>query len=207
MAISPVRLKVDRLVISLRKLPVAERLDKFMEEMDKFPPNKERDLIMSLVPAFVALLEGGTDAPGNLSTVHHHNYVPGSTPVFMEEKTANQQNISGGTFNAPVGINQTFANCFNAAAAMDKPDVQEALKTLITEVERIHPQLGEGDRTKAERKLKTLTEEVAQKDPDKEQIALSGKGLIEAAKTCALMAPPVIIAVKAIAGLFGVPLP
>jgi hypothetical protein len=49
-----------------------------------------------------------------------------------------------------------------------------------------------------------LTEEAAQPQPNKEQIELSGKGLIEAAKTCAEMAGPVITATKAVLEFFGV---
>lgn len=193
--------------MALRKLPVADRADKFMEELDKLPQDSERDLLLGYVSTFVILLGDGTDSSINQPTVHNHHYGPGAEPHFMDERTANQQNISGGTFNAPVGINQTFTNCYNAAAAVEKPELQQALKTLIAEVEKVHPQLPEGERTKAERKLKTLTEEVAEKEPDKEQIALSGKGLIEAAKTCAQMAPSLVIAVKAVVGLFGVLLP
>ena len=129
---------------------------------------------------------------------------PGARAEFMEHKTTNTQNITGGTFNAPVGINQAFSNCYNTAQAAPQPDVQQALKALIAEVEKIHPQLSEGERGKAEKRLKTLTEAAAQPEPDKEQIAFSGNGLIEAAKTCAEMAPSVVGAVKTVLGLFGV---
>ena len=132
------------------------------------------------------------------------NIAPGARAEFMEHKTTNTQKISGGTFNAPVGINQAFSNCYNTAQAAPQPDVQQALKALIAEVEKIHPQLSEGERGKAEKRLKTLTEAAAQPEPDKEQIAFSGNGLIEAAKTCAEMAPSVVGAVKTVLGLFGV---
>jgi internalin A len=110
------------------------------------------------------------------------------------------------TGHITTGKNQTFTECFKTAEHAAQPDVQQALKALILEVQNIHPQLAAGDRDKAERRLKTITEEAAVSEPDKEQLAVSSKGLIDAAKTCAAMAPSVVTAVKAVLGLFGVTL-
>jgi hypothetical protein len=138
---------------------------------------------------------------------HHHHYPLGAKPEFMENKTTNEMTIYGGTYNAPVGINQAFKDCYNSTQAGKESGVQDALRIMIGEVEKLHPQLDELEKSKAERKLKLLTDEAMQADPDKEQLKLSAKGLVEAAQTCAKMAPPVIIAVKAVLGLFGVALP
>jgi hypothetical protein len=58
-----------------------------------------------------------------------------------------------------------------------------------------------------QRPAKTLVTEAAKANPKKEQLSVSGKGLIEAAKTAAEMAGPIVTAVKAVLGLFGVPVP
>src|SRR5262249_8771526 len=118
-------------------------------------------------------------------------------PEFMETKTTNKMTIQSGVFNAPVGINQAFKDCYNSTKAAAESRLQDTLRTMISEVEKIHPQLDEREKSKAERKLKILTDEATQAEPDKEQLTLSGRGLIEAAQTCAEMAPPVISAVKA----------
>jgi len=140
-----------------------------------------------------------------------HVYVAdgGSAQIAKEIMEAkNEQNISGGTFNAPVGINQTFTNCYNTIRAVKNEEKRIALEGLVKQVETIHPHLvDEKAKVKAERQVKLLTEEAAQPEPDKDQIQLSGKGLIEAAETCAKMAGPVITATKAVLGLFGVSLP
>jgi hypothetical protein len=52
--------------------------------------------------------------------------------------------------------------------------------------------------------VEVLTKEVARPEPRKEWLQLSGKGLVEAAQTCAKMAGPVVVAVKKVWDLFAV---
>ena len=210
MAIEKFKASFYRIVARLHQFSPAERYGVFLKELEDLPDSKERDLMLELVPTVRGLWEAGVDT-SNVHTaphvVHQHFYQSGTNPEFMEDKTVNKQTITGGTFNAPVGLNQAFKDCYNTAEKTGDPRLQDSLKTLVHAVEVLHPQLSDADKSKAQRKLLQLTDEAAQKAPDNEQLALSGKGLVEAAKTCAEMAPPVILAVKAVLGFFGVPLP
>jgi hypothetical protein len=119
--------------------------------------------------------------------------------IHIEHNTAGTQFV--GEFHAPIAVSQP------STQAEQEAQLQEALSTMKSEFEKLHPELDNNEKIKAERKLKLLTDEATQAEPDKEQLRVSGKGLIEAAQTCAKMAPPVISAVKTVLGLFGIVLP
>jgi internalin A len=110
---------------------------------------------------------------------------------------------------AAMGENNTltFTNCFNTAALVQHPPLKEALTALVEAVQKLHPSLSEAEKGTAERRLKALTEEAAQPKPDKGLLAVTAKGLVEAAETCAKLAGPVVAATKTVLGLFGVTLP
>jgi len=177
-----------------------DQFEKLLEDrLSKLPTKACRIIKSAIATGRLLSKQQSLEEAKFLNCVFYGSAVGNS--AHMEKIT---QNISGGTFNAPVGINQAFSNCYNTVGNTTDQKLQETLKSLIGEVEKIYPSLEEGEKAKTERKLKLLTEEATQKEPDKEQLALSGKGLIDAAQTCASMAAPVITCVKAVLDLFGV---
>src|SRR5262249_42880753 len=134
----------------------------------------------------------------------HIHLGPGSR-YYEGHDHSNHQTIHDGTFHGPVGMNQKLENCYNTAQQVEQENVRRSLVALVRAVDALTAHLQDDKaRGKAERQLKMLTEEAAQPEPDKNQLALSGKGLIEAAQTCAAMAGPVVQAVRAVLSLFSV---
>jgi internalin A len=134
-----------------------------------------------------------------------HIHLGRGSRYYEGHDQSNHQNIHDGTFHGPVGVNQTFENCYNTIQQVEKEDAKQLLTRLVKAVEVLLPNLRDKKvRDNAERQLELLTDEAAQPEPDKNQLALSGKGLIEAAQTCAALAGPVVQAVQAVLSLFSV---
>jgi len=108
----------------------------------------------------------------------------------------------GGDFNLVTAKN--IENSFNKAASAGTPELADKLKALSVQVAELAKKLPADQAEKASRDLETLTSEATSEEPRKEWFELSGKGLIEAAKTVAEMAAPVATAVKAVLALLAV---
>ncbi|MFC1636882.1 hypothetical protein ACFL5Z_18820 [Planctomycetota bacterium] len=129
--------------------------------------------------------------------------------IVNGDKIVNNVNTSinfgdNNVFNGDVIAAGNITDSFNKAESVERDDLQKALKDLTGTVAQLCEQLPDNeDQQQVSRKLKTLVEEASSKKPDKSWLELSGKGLIEAAKTVAAMATPVTTAVKAVLSLLG----
>jgi hypothetical protein len=91
-----------------------------------------------------------------------------------------------------------FEACFQLAI---RPQETAANEVLTVEVGKLAAQLPPEEAEKVSRDLQTLTTEATSKSPRKAWYELSGKGLVDAAKTVAAMAGPITTAVKAVLSL------
>lgn len=123
----------------------------------------------------------------------------GGIRTMSQQNTQNTQTISGGTFHGPVGVNQTFQNCYNT---IDKSgasaDLKTALETLTKQVEQAAPTLPPEAQAKAQKNLSKLVEEATAAKPDRDWLNLSAKGLQEAASAVASIAGPIASTVATI---------
>jgi hypothetical protein len=111
------------------------------------------------------------------------------------------------TFHGDVVAAANIEKSFNKAAEAKDSNLQEALKTLTIEVGKLTQQLPDGAQQQTvSRRLNQLVEEAASPQPDKSVLEVTGKGLLEAAKSVAEMVPLVTAAVKGVLSLFGVAL-
>ena len=105
-------------------------------------------------------------------------------------------------------LNQVAGNYLReskeVAEAVKREELKTALDALHAQVTELAGRLPPGpDQEAAARKLKQVTEEAAAPNPDKDMLKVTGKGLIEAAKTVAEMVGPVTKAVTGLLALFG----
>ena len=93
-----------------------------------------------------------------------------------------------------------------ASTAQDDK-LKSALDELRKQVEALAKQTPDPQvQETAARKLKQITEEAASSKPDSDLLKVTGKGLIEAAKTVATMVGPVTTAVKGVLAILGLAL-
>ena len=136
-------------------------------------------------------------------------YVNVKGDIVEGDKIVNNVNTNitfgdNNVFHGDVIAAGNITDSFNKAESIEQDDLQKAVKDLTKTVAQLCEQLPDNeDQQQVSRKLKTLVEEASAKKPDKSWLELSGKGLIEAAKTVAAMATPVTTAVKAVLSLLG----
>lgn len=117
--------------------------------------------------------------------------------------TVNTQNNFGNFDHSPVGINQSFAHCYQAAETVTQAELGRLLKQLIDAAVQATPQLDSDNREKLQNRVTSLTETSKKEKVDKEQLQFSAKGIIEAASVF----PPIVTATKAILSLFNIHMP
>jgi hypothetical protein len=134
------------------------------------------------------------------------------TTVVVQEGgnyVENKQTIHGGTFYGAV-VNKVDAeriensfNTFNKENPGD--DLKKAIAFLHEEVKALVAKLPEDFAQKEEvlANLETFTEQVSRKKPLGDVLKVTGKGLIDAAKTVAEMVGPITTAVTGVLKLFG----
>jgi internalin A len=135
---------------------------------------------------------------------------------MSEHKTTNVELAAGATSSGIIGDGnamqgntgntQTFTNCYNSVQQLpiEKAELKSAMEGLLKEVQALQLKLEEKAQAKLEKNLEKLTEEATAEEPDPSWLKVSGKGLIEAAETCATLAGPVVMATKKLLELFQV---
>ncbi len=124
--------------------------------------------------------------------------------TIMEGETTFIQFGDGNTFNGDVIAAKNIEHSFNRVNEVKNDKLQELLKALTNDVSKLCEQLeNTDDQQQVSRKLKTFVEEAASSKPDTGFLKVTAEGLIEAAKTIAVMAEPITKTVKAILTLFG----
>ncbi len=106
--------------------------------------------------------------------------------------------------NSVVGAH--MENVTNAIQQLppEKAELRKALEALEQHAQPLLKELSnDEDKEAAARKLETFVKEASSKRPDKGMLEVTSKGLIEAAKTVARMAPPIIATVELLKGLLG----
>jgi internalin A len=116
-----------------------------------------------------------------------------------------RQEIRGGVFYGPVS--QKTRDLTLKAEEVSDQEARDLLQKLIMDVEQLRSQLPEDKLNRVNRQLTTLTEEVASGNPETEQLTLSGRYLIEAAKASAELVGPITTLVRGLSACFGVTLP
>ncbi|MDL9998325.1 hypothetical protein QTI24_06930 [Variovorax sp. J22P240] len=102
-----------------------------------------------------------------------------------------------GDFNVVTA--QNIQNSFNKVAGAEvNPKLKEELQSLAVQVANLAKQLPPDKAEEASDALATLSKEAVKKEPRKEWLDVSAKGLMEAAKAVAELAAPITIAVKAV---------
>lgn len=95
---------------------------------------------------------------------------------------------------------------FNTASKAPNSEIQDALQALTKNIAQLCEKLGGAEQQTVSRRLKQLAEEAVAPQPDKSFLQVTGKGLVEAAKTVAEMVGPITTAVKGVLALFGLAL-
>ncbi|OOG25395.1 hypothetical protein B1C78_06675 [Thioalkalivibrio denitrificans] len=122
------------------------------------------------------------------------------------QQTVNIDYGQGNTFNGDAIAAGYIKDSFNIASGAGDNKLQDALTELTKTVAEMAQKLDADQQRQATRKLKALTEEATDPNPDKSALKFNGKGLIEAAKTVAEMVGPVTTAVKGVLALLGIAL-
>lgn len=109
--------------------------------------------------------------------------------------------VSGTGHTVTVAIT-TMEQCFNQAAQSTLPDhVGIELEKLRGYLRELIPQLDEQKRQSVADDTETFVKEVTKPVPRKSLLEITGKGLIEAAETCAALAAPITQTVRSIVAL------
>jgi hypothetical protein len=111
----------------------------------------------------------------------------------------------GATFSGDVATAENIQNSFNKASSPDvSRNVRDLLRELVGQVARLCEKL-EGPKAQATSgSLESFVKEVTAPHPSEDWLRITGKGLIEAAKTVAELAAPVATAVSSVLKLFGI---
>jgi hypothetical protein len=143
------------------------------------------------------------------------NLSPGSTLNMGDlnmPDNRRQVNVTGrgntvvqATDNAVLSINNSFNQVKSSNASDEVKNKMRDLKQLVDQlvVEKADPDT----RQKVADDYEVLAKEVSRPKPRKDWLAVSGKGLIEAAETCSKLVAPIGACVKGLLSLFGIPLP
>lgn len=110
-------------------------------------------------------------------------------------------NVGNGNTIHNLIVAEMIQDSFNRANEASNSDIKEKLQTLCQQVEEMSKGLPKDIAVEISNDLSTFVNEVAKDQPRKKWYELSADGLVEAAKTCAGMASPVINTVKEILAL------
>lgn len=111
----------------------------------------------------------------------------------------------GNTFNGSVNAGINIKNSYQSSEKAHTEELQELLKELTIHFSKLCETMkDQKDQDAATRKLETFVKEAASSKPEPDMLKVTGNGLIEAAKTVAEMAGPIISVVTKVAGLFGI---
>ena len=115
----------------------------------------------------------------------------------------NRVNVAGNN-SGIINVAGTFTNTGNIIQGASNDEVKTALSSLKTLTEQLAAKLPEPAKQQSvANKLEALTKEATAAEPDHDMLKVTGKGLIEAAKTVAEMAAPIAKAVGVVLGIFG----
>lgn len=116
-------------------------------------------------------------------------------------------NVDARGSSGQVNVGGTFVNNGTIITSIGDPKIQEATQALNKLAEQLAAKLIDaGDKERVANKTEAFVREAAAKKPDPELLKVTGKGLVEAAKTVAEMAAPIANAVMVVLGLFGLAL-
>ena len=110
---------------------------------------------------------------------------------------------SGNTFSGDFVVANSIQDSFKRAGEASSSELRLHLEQLCAEVESLAHTLPKATATQLSQDLSTLVTEASKPRPRRKWYELSAEGLVEAAKTCAGMASPIIKTVKAILALLG----
>ncbi|MFA5203189.1 MAG: hypothetical protein WC708_02195 [Lentisphaeria bacterium] len=111
---------------------------------------------------------------------------------------------NGNTFQHEFVVAGSIHDSFNRAKDTSDQELRAKLQELCKHVEQMTKQLSEETTSQVTQDLSTFVAEVSRDKPRRKWYELSGEGLIEAAKTCAGMASPVVKTVKEILSLLAI---
>jgi internalin A len=115
--------------------------------------------------------------------------------------------IEGGAHGSAVGKQNTVSNTGSFNSGIHGEELAELFQGLAAQLSPVRDEMKGKDIKVLDEQLAKLTEEAKKPQPDKGQLALSGKGVIEAAQTVGKIAAPVLSTVGLILKFFGVPVP
>jgi hypothetical protein len=111
----------------------------------------------------------------------------------------------GNTFHGDVIAAGKIQNSFNKAVESDiSEETRNAVKELTIVVGKLCEHLESSEAQTVSRDLETFVNEATAEKTRANWLKITGEGLIEAAKTVAIMAEPVATAVKAVFNVFGI---
>jgi len=125
--------------------------------------------------------------------------------ITVNYNTTNNTTTIQGNVSGIVNVDSTFTNTGTIIQGMDDGHLKSALTALKEVGERLATQMpDDGKKQAVANKVEALTKEATSKEPDHDMLHVTGKGLIEAAKTVAEMAAPIAKAVGVVLSIFGV---
>ncbi len=157
------------------------------------------------------VLDGRTQSIGRVETlVQTYRDVDGRPTIYYLEAGAqiimndNRVNVAGNN-SGVINVAGTFTNTGTIIQGAEDAHLKTALTELKSVTERMVGQIPDPAKQQSvANKLETLTKEATSKEPDHDMLQVTGKGLIEAAKTVGEMAAPIAKAVGVVLGIFGV---
>lgn len=122
--------------------------------------------------------------------------------------TMNDNSVTiGGSNYGPINVAGTFVNTGKIIAGTQDSELKTALETLHDLTKKLAEQKPDAsDKEQVANQAEALAKAAVAAKPDKSMLQVTGKGLIEAAKTVAGMAGPIATAVGAVLGILGVAL-
>ena len=134
---------------------------------------------------------------------------PLSGPILIAEEgstiTMSSNYVAGNVVGSQLNAGTTFQNASVAIGLAPTGDVPDKLAQLLELTKSLADRLqDDAAKQRVANKMETLAKEATAIKPDRSMLEVTGKGLVEAAKTVAEMAAPVATAVGVVLGLFGV---
>jgi hypothetical protein len=130
---------------------------------------------------------------------------PGA-PINIFEEGAKMSTVNIGTSYGQVNIDSNFQGPVSVVQSLAPGELKSSLEALLAATNGLAARLPPDSREQVAKQTADIVGQASAKDPDRSQLTVSAKGLVEAAKAVAEFAGPVTIAVKAVLGLFGIPL-
>lgn len=158
--------------------------------------------------ALVALLKGRRQSIGRVETLSATYRDGDGRPVIHMEGgmiIMNDNRVSvAGNNSGVINVAGTFTNTGNIIQGASNDEVKSALESLKALTVQLADKLPEPAKQQGvANKLEALTKEATAAEPDHDMLKVTGKGLIDAAKTVAGMAAPIAKAVGVVLGIFG----